>query len=264
MSFEQPLPKSLSPSRLADFQACPRRYQYASIERIPQPPPTPRPRADSCTSSSNTSSAARPRTDHRARSRVVDPAIDAILTEDVQQDIAMDDAMLARLLVETEADHRDVLRDGGPARGHPRGRGAAPRRDVDGARSSASSTGSTATRREPHDRRLQDRRACRIATTTLRPSRTPSSTPRLRGEAGRAAHQIRLLYVAQGEAIERSVTEVVVQARRNAAANAWERINRYYADGEFPATPSRTPAASARYKDLCRAERCAGCRRANP
>jgi putative RecB family exonuclease len=37
MSFDQPLPKSLSPSRLADFQACPRRYQYASVERIPQP-----------------------------------------------------------------------------------------------------------------------------------------------------------------------------------------------------------------------------------
>ena len=37
MAFEQPLPKSLSPSRLADFQTCPRRYQHASVERIPQP-----------------------------------------------------------------------------------------------------------------------------------------------------------------------------------------------------------------------------------
>ena len=37
MAFDQPLPQSLSPSRLSDFQACPRRYQHASIERIPQP-----------------------------------------------------------------------------------------------------------------------------------------------------------------------------------------------------------------------------------
>ena len=37
MTFEQPLPQSLSPSRLSDFQACPRRYQDASIERLPQP-----------------------------------------------------------------------------------------------------------------------------------------------------------------------------------------------------------------------------------
>ena len=37
MSFDQPLPTSLSPSRLADFQACPRKYQHASVERIPQP-----------------------------------------------------------------------------------------------------------------------------------------------------------------------------------------------------------------------------------
>ena len=37
MSFTQELPRSLSPSRLSDFQTCPRRYQYASIERIPQP-----------------------------------------------------------------------------------------------------------------------------------------------------------------------------------------------------------------------------------
>ena len=35
MAFEQPLPQSLSPSRLSDFQACPRRYQHGSIDRLP-------------------------------------------------------------------------------------------------------------------------------------------------------------------------------------------------------------------------------------
>ena len=37
MTFPNPLPRSLSPSRLADFQSCPRRFQHASIDRIAQP-----------------------------------------------------------------------------------------------------------------------------------------------------------------------------------------------------------------------------------
>src|ERR1700744_3341530 len=103
MAFEQPLPSALSPSRLADFQACPRRYQHASIERIPQPasyatakgrfvhyvfehlfllPPDER-----------TLDAAR---------RFVEPAQAEILTEDVRREINLDEAMLERLLRETD------------------------------------------------------------------------------------------------------------------------------------------------------------------
>ena len=37
MTFERPLPASFSPSRLQDFQSCPRKFQHASIDRIPQP-----------------------------------------------------------------------------------------------------------------------------------------------------------------------------------------------------------------------------------
>src|SRR5580658_6170762 len=101
MAFEQPLPQSLSPSRLSDFQACPRRYQHGSIERLPQP-------------ASYASAKGRfvhyvfehlfllekaERTIERAREFVL-PAQEEILTPEVRQEISLDDAMLARLVSE--------------------------------------------------------------------------------------------------------------------------------------------------------------------
>src|SRR5665647_1876298 len=102
MTFEQPLPKSLSPSRLADFQACPRRYQYASVERIPQP-------ASYATAKGRFVHYvfeqlflhAEERTIERAR-EYIEPAVEVILTDDVRSDISMDEEMLARLVIETE------------------------------------------------------------------------------------------------------------------------------------------------------------------
>ena len=103
MSFEQPLPKSLSPSRLADFKACPRRYQHASIERISQP-------ATYATAKGRFAHfvfehlfllPSEERTLEKARA-LVDPAIDAILTDAVRTEIAMDAAMLERLIDETQ------------------------------------------------------------------------------------------------------------------------------------------------------------------
>jgi CRISPR/Cas system-associated exonuclease Cas4 (RecB family) len=61
------------------------------------------------------------------------------------------------------------------------------------------------------------------------------------------------MYVAKGESIERNVTDVVVKARSHSAASAWEKINRFYDDGEFPATPSVNACRFCSYKDLCRA-----------
>ena len=71
---------------------------------------------------------------------------------------------------------------------------------------------------------------------------------------GERPAKIRLLYVAQGETIERNVTEVVIKARASAASGAWERIKRYYDDGDFPATPSSNTCRFCAYKDLCRSE----------
>ena len=71
---------------------------------------------------------------------------------------------------------------------------------------------------------------------------------------GERPASIRLMYVAHGTTIERSVTDVVVRARATAAAGAWTKIKRYYDDGEFPATPSSRACRFCSYKDLCRSE----------
>jgi RecB family exonuclease len=71
---------------------------------------------------------------------------------------------------------------------------------------------------------------------------------------GEKPTKIRLMYVTKGESIERNVSDVNVRARSQTAANAWEKINRHYNDGEFPATPSVRACRFCSYKDLCRAQ----------
>src|SRR5579863_2147302 len=102
MSFTQELPRSLSPSRLADFQTCPRRYQYASIERIPQPASyaTAKGRFAHFVFEQLFMLAPEERTIDRTR-EFVPAAVEEILTEDVRRDIEMDDAMMHQLLKET-------------------------------------------------------------------------------------------------------------------------------------------------------------------
>ena len=104
MSFTQALPQSLSPSRLSDFQTCPRRYQYASIERIPQPASyaTAKGRFAHFVFEQLFKLAPAERTIDNAREFIA-PAVEEILTEDVRADIAMDDAMLAKLIAETDS-----------------------------------------------------------------------------------------------------------------------------------------------------------------
>src|SRR5580698_7216324 len=103
MTFTQELPRSLSPSRLSDFQACPRRYQYASIERIPQPASyaTAKGRFAHFVFEQLFNLSPEERTIDRAR-EFLPAAVEEILTEDVRVDIGMDDAMMMRLLKETE------------------------------------------------------------------------------------------------------------------------------------------------------------------
>src|ERR1700678_3714779 len=104
MAFEQPLPQSLSPSRLSDFQTCPRRYQHGSIDRLPQP-------------ASYASAKGRfvhyvfehlfllnseERTIIRAR-EFIEPALEEILTPEVREEINLDETMLSKLLAETDS-----------------------------------------------------------------------------------------------------------------------------------------------------------------
>jgi putative RecB family exonuclease len=256
MAFDQPLPASLSPSRLSDFQACPRRYQHASIERIPQPASyaTAKGRFIHYVFEQLFLLDSEERTIERARD-YVGPAQVAILTDDVRTDIGLDEAMLAKLLLETDAiivryfemeDPRNVtsegveLRLGVEVNGTPLF-GILDRldRDADGTLTIVDyKTGALPNRN--YD-------SSTFANTELYAALCEA-------KLGERPSSIRLMYVAHGQAIERPVTDVVVKARANAAATAWTKINRYYDDGDFPATPSSNACRFCSFKDLCRSQ----------
>jgi putative RecB family exonuclease len=255
MAFTQELPRSLSPSRLSDFQTCPRRYQYASIERIPQPASyaTAKGRFAHFVFEQLFNLLPHERTVERAR-EFVPAAVEAILTDDVQLDIEMDDAMMNKLLHETEQiittyfqmeDPTTVtsegveLRIGATVDGAPLF-GILDRldRDVDGSLTIVDyKTGGLPNRN--YDSQT-------FANAELYAALCAA-------ELGEQPAKIRLMYVAKGESIERNVTDVVVKARSHSAANAWGKINRFYDDGEFPATPSVNACRFCSYKNLCRA-----------
>jgi len=256
MAFEQPLPKSLSPSRLADFQACPRRYQHASVERIPQP-------------ASYASAKGRfvhyifeqlmkldapARTIDAARN-FVEPALANVITSDVREEIGLDEAGEARLLAETAVileryftmeDPRHVTSEGielrvGVTVGETPLFGILDRLDRD----------------DDGNLVIVDYK------TGSLPNRNYDSQTFANAELyavlceeklGERPTKIRLLYVSQGETLERPVSEVVIKARAAAATNAWEKINRYYDDGDFPATPSKNACRFCSFRDLCRSQ----------
>ncbi|MGC2484976.1 MAG: PD-(D/E)XK nuclease family protein [Acidimicrobiales bacterium] len=254
MAFEQTLPQSLSPSRLADFQTCPRRYQYASIERIPQPATyaTAKGRFVHYVFEQLHQLVGDERTIERARN-FIPSAIDEVLTEDVRRDIELDDAKMARLLEETDAiivsyfameDPRSVQHEGVELRigvdvdGAPL-YGILDRldRDPDGSLTIVDyKTGGLPNR--SYDSKT-------FANAEL-------YAALCRAQLGEQPNKIRLMYVAHGESIERPVSEVVVNARAKAAATAWSRITRYYDDGDFPATPSVNACRFCAFKDRCR------------
>jgi putative RecB family exonuclease len=256
MAFDQPLPKSLSPSRLADFQSCPRRYQHGSVERIPQPATyaTAKGRFVHYIFEQLFLLAPAERTIGRAR-EFVEPAKDVILTEDVRNDIALDDVTMARLLKETEAiivryfemeDPTSVVNEGVELRLGAEVAGAPVfgildrlDRDEDGAlRIVDYKTGAVPNRNyDSHT----------FANTELYAALCEASI-------GERPTSIRLMYVAHGTTIDRFVSEVVVNARANAAASAWAKIQRYYDQGDFPATPSVNACRFCSFKDLCRSQ----------
>lgn len=255
MSFDQPLPKSLSPSRLADFQACPRRYQYASVERIAQPASyaSAKGRFVHYVFEHLFQLSADERTIERARD-FMSPATTSILTAEVRTEVAMDDAMLKRLLDETNdildtyfamEDPRVVTHEGVELR-----LGVT----VDGVPLFGIL--------DRLDRDAEGQLVIVDYKTGALPNRNYDSATFANAELyaalceaklGERPSKMRLLYVTHGKSVERDVTEVVVRARAGAAASAWGRINRYYLDGEFPATPSRNTCRFCAYQSICRA-----------
>lgn len=256
MAFEQPLPKALSPSRLADFQTCPRRYQHASVERIPQPASyaTAKGRFVHYIFEQLIKLEGPERTVDAARD-FVEPALRHILTAEVREEIGLDDASEARLLAETQIiieryftmeDPREVKSEGiemrvGVTIGDTPLFGILDRldRDVEGNLVIVDyKTGSLPNRNYDSQTFANAELYAVLCEEKL----------------GERPAKIRLLYVSQGETLERAVSEVIVKARAAAAIAAWEKIKRYYADGDFPATPSRNACRFCSFQDLCRVQ----------
>ena len=256
MPFDQPLPKSLSPSRLADFQTCPRRYQHASVERIPQPASyaTAKGRFVHFIFEQLFMLPAPERTVNAARGFIA-AASDNVLTPEVRAEIGLDDAREAQLLAETQViieryfimeDPRTVTSEGiemrvGVTIDDTPLFGILDRLDRD----------------EGGNLVIVDYK------TGSLPNRNYDSQTFANAELyaalcqeklGELPTKIRLLYVSQGETIERPVNEIVIKARANAATGAWKKIQRYYADGDFPATPSKNACRFCSFTDLCRSQ----------
>ena len=255
MTFDQTLPASLSPSRLTDFQSCPRKYQYASIERIPQPASyaTTKGRFVHYIFEQLFGLESDERTIEHART-YVDPAIEEILSDDVRADINLDDALLAKLLAETEAIIQSYFSMEDPRSVHHEGVELRLKVEIDGAPLFGIL--------DRLDRDAEGTLSIVDYKTGALPNRAYDSATFANAELyaalcdaslGERPTKIRLLYVAHGESVERPVTDVVVKARAKAAVNAWSRITRYYDDGDFPATPSRSACRFCAFKDRCRA-----------
>lgn len=256
MAFKKPLPKSLSPSRLADFQACPRRYQHASVERLPQPASYASAKGRfvhyifehlfHCVPAERTIEAAR---------GFVAPALESVMSADVRVDIAMDDVLEARLLAETDLmieryftmeDPRTITTEGvemrvGVTIGETPLFGILDRLDRDDEGNLVIvdyKTGSLPNRNYDAQTFANSELYAVLCEEKLHERPT----------------KIRLLYVSQGETIERPVSEVVIRARATAATSAWEKINRYYDQGDFPATPSKNACRFCSFTELCRSQ----------
>lgn len=255
MAFAQPLPLALSPSRLNDFRACPRRYQHASVERLPQPA---------------TYASTKGRFVHFMLEQLFlldpdertldaakgfrDDAELAVLSDEVRADINLDNERLAQLRRESDEILATYFQMEDPRSIHTEGAelrlqvsvndtpllGILDRLDRadDGTLAIVDyKTGSVPNRR--YD-------ALTFANTEL-------YAALCQAQLGERPDTIRLLYVAKGTVLERRVSEVVLQARLAAASEAWTRITRYYDDGDFPATPSAQSCRFCPFKERCRA-----------
>lgn len=256
MAFTQPLPSSLSPSRLADFQTCPRRYQHASIERIPQPASyaTAKGRVVHYIFEQLLALEAPARTLAAARG-VVAAATHHVLTPAVREEIGLDDATEARLLAEIEViieryftmeDPRTVTSEGIEMRlavnvDDTPLFGILDRLDRadDGTLVIVDYKTGALPRREYDSQTFANAELYAVLCEE---------------KLGERPATIRLLYVSQGQTLERPVSEVVIRARRAAAVGAWAKITRYYADGDFPATPSKNACRFCSFHDLCRSQ----------
>jgi putative RecB family exonuclease len=253
--MERPLPAALSPSRLQDFQSCPRKFQHAAIDRIPQPP-TYATLKGTFVHHVFESLFRRPGPERTAEVAVgfIDDAESAVLTDQSVADVGLDDAGRDRLRTETRQIIDKYVEMEDPRTVDAEGVELRIRHDVEG----VPMVGIL----DRLDREPDGTLSIVDYKTGALPNRdfdsktfanTELYAALCEGERGELPRRIRLLYVTHGQAIERPVTEPVVAARRRSVATAWGRITAFHEADSFPATPSRSVCRFCAFTELCRA-----------
>ena len=267
MSFDpaqHPLPERLSPSRLLDFQACPRKYEYSAVRRIKQPASyaSTKGRFAHAILERLFLSPAPERTIDLARSFIPE-SLTHVVTDDVKADLGYDEAMEAKLLRETEAILTTYFAMEDPTTvqlATVNGESAVElpiKENVKGAPLYG----------------ILDRLDRDANGNLVIVDYKTGSLPRVEYVTGAFANSalyvglcealldetpvsVRLLYIAAGETLERPTKEIFPDARTDAAARDWGRINAAYARGNFVPTPSVRSCrfCPEAYKDLCRAD----------
>jgi putative RecB family exonuclease len=256
MAFVEPLPQALSPSRLQDFRSCPRRYQLGAIERLPQPATYATTKGRLVHHVLEHLHRSEPGERTRERARELTPgAFDAVVTEDVRRDLGEESDLDRRLRTDAEQildryftveDPREVVSEGVELKmqcdleGTPL-LGILDRLDRD----------------ENGDLVIVDYKTGRVPSRHFDQHTFANAelyAVLCREVLEETPSTIRLLYVAQGQELEKPVRDVVVAARAHAAQSAWSAITRYYDDGEFPATPSLNACRWCPFRDRCRVD----------
>ncbi len=249
-----PLPSALSPSRLQDFQACPRRYQYAAVERRPQPATyaSVKGRMVHHVLENLLRLAAAERTAAAAR-ELLAPAEEHVLDPSARDDLSADEALVARLRSEVAQSVEGYLAMEDPQGVAAEGVELRLRAELDGA--------PVLGILDRLDRDDQGHLTIVDYKTGSVPSRdwdrftfanTELYAALCQAALGELPTTIRLLYVSRGYTATRPVTDVVVRARASAASHAWQTIADYHATGSFPARPSSSACRFCAYRAVCR------------
>jgi putative RecB family exonuclease len=255
MALTGTLPAALSPSRLQDFQSCPRKFQHGVIDKLPQP-------ATYATAKGNLVHEvlehlfAEPpelRTPDAARA-LVPAAEESVLSPRVREEIGLTETTLGQLRRETDAIISQYFAMEDPSTVATVGVEMRLREPLDGApvlgildRLDEEPSG---------DLRIVDYKTGKLPNRDYDAqtfANTEIYAALCEAHLGRRPASIRLMYLAEGQSLDRPVTETNVAARRRSAADAWRKINEYYQSGEFPARPSRNACRFCSFREVCRA-----------
>jgi len=267
MSFDPTvvaLPRALSPSRLQDFQSCPRKYEYSAVRKLPQPASYASVKGRFVHAILERLLGLEPEQRTRdAANAFIPEAIEVTLTPEVRVDLAYDDALEATLLSDTATilDRYFVLEDPTTVVLYEHNEAKALelplKADVYGA--PLYGILDRLDRDDEGNLIIVDYKTGSLPRGDYASSAFANAALYValcEAELGVTPTSVRLLYVAAGETLERPSSAIFPQERARAAAAAWEDIKTAHAAGNFIPRPSASACrfCPADYQALCRAE----------